>query len=143
MISPYHYSEFVLPYLKRFMNEIKKTDAYIYIHTCGFINDRLEMMAQSGTDGIECMDPPPVGDTYLKDAKKRVGGKVFLKGNIDAVNILWQGTDEQIISAVKKCIDDASSGGGYIVSTACSIPVKVSAHSIKLMVKTAREYGKY
>ena len=42
------------------------------------------------------MDPPPLGNTELKDAKARVGDKLFLKGNMDSVNVLLQATPESL-----------------------------------------------
>ncbi len=60
----------------------------VYIHTCGDIGDRLELMADTGIDGIDTLDPPPLGSVDLDDAKRRVGDRVFFKGNIDPVNTL-------------------------------------------------------
>lgn len=34
-------------------------------HTCGAIGDRLELMAETGTDGIDTLDPPPLGTVDL------------------------------------------------------------------------------
>ena len=144
-ISREHYSEFVLPYEKEVVSRIHsyKPGIPVYTHTCGFIGDRLELMMATGLDGIECMDPPPLGDTFLSDAKNRVGDKLFLKGNMDSVNVLLSATTESIEGYVAEMISDGAYGGGYILSTACSIAPGVALEIIKLLVLLAKKYGTY
>ena len=60
----------------------------IYTHTCGEIGDRLQLMVETGIDGIDTLDPPPLGSIDLEEAKKQIGERVFFKGNIDPVNTL-------------------------------------------------------
>jgi hypothetical protein len=142
-ISPNTYKEFVLPSVKKLVEAIKPLNAFTYLHTCGFISDRLETIAESGVDGIECMDPPPLGNVELSDAKKRVGNKVFLKGNIDSVNVLLRGSDEEVKKAILKCLNDGMSGGGYILSTACSVAPLVPPERVKRLSELAEQFGKY
>ena len=130
-ISPDQYREFVLPYERLIIDGIKaKYDVPIYTHTCGSIGDRLELIAATGTDGIDTLDPPPLGNVSLADAKKRIGDKLFLKGNIDPVNTVLLGTPEQVAEQASRCMQAAASGGGYILSTACAIPPYAPAANI-------------
>lgn len=87
-LSRNFYKEFVLPYESQIAKAIREKGKQVYIHTCGSIGDRLELIAESDTGGLECLDPPPIGDCDLEDAKKRLGKKCFIKGNIDSVNTL-------------------------------------------------------
>jgi hypothetical protein len=122
-ISPAQYREFVLPYEKRVIDAIHSTrDIPVYTHTCGAIGDRLELMAESGTNGIDTLDPPPLGTVDLADARRRTLGRVFLKGNIDPVNTVLLGTREDVVTAVRERLSIAGRGGGYILSTACAVP---------------------
>lgn len=143
-ISPAHYKEFVLPYEKIVIERIKKKyDIPVYTHTCGKIGDRLELMAETGTDGIDTLDPPPLGNVDLKDAKRRVGGRLFLKGNIDPVNTIHHGTPEKVLEDAKKCIEAASKGGGYILSTACSVPPSSPPENIIMLYEAVERFGRY
>jgi hypothetical protein len=122
-ISAKHYRNFVLPFESRVIQGIKAAyDIPVYTHTCGRIGDRLELMAQTGTDGIDTLDPPPLGNVELADAKQRIGKRQFIKGNLDPVNILLNGTPGQVLENALHCIAAGSPGGGYILSSACSIP---------------------
>jgi len=142
-ISPEVYQNLVFPSVKKISAAIKSEGARAYLHTCGHISDRLEWMAESGIDGIECMDPPPLGNVELKDAKTRVGNQIFLKGNIDSVNILLRGSAEDVEAAVRNCLSAAMERGGYILSTACSVAPAVPPERVKLLAELVDRYGRY
>ena len=130
-ISPNQYEEFVLPFERMVIAGIKaKHDIPIYTHTCGSIGDRLALMAETGTDGIDTLDPPPLGNVELVDAKEQIGKRLFLKGNVDPVNVILLGTPDQVLEESKRCIKVASAGSGYILSSACSIPPQASPDKI-------------
>lgn len=142
-ISPDFYREFVLPYESQIIKVIKAKGKHVYIHTCGAINDRLEMMIESGTSGLECLDPKPLGDVDLIDAKKRLGDKVFIKGNIDSVNTLLFGDEKKVVNDIKEVIEIGKSGGGFILSTACSIAPMVKRENVQLLRELADNFGVY
>ena len=139
------YRRFVMPFESEVVRELHQyaSDIPVYLHTCGSIGDRLELMAQSGIDGLECMDPPPLGNVELADAKKRVGGKLFLKGNMDSVNVLLNATPESLEEYVKTMLRDGAPGGGYILSSACSVAPGVKPEILKMLVPLAEMYGRY
>ena len=104
-----------------------------YVHTCGFLDDRLEIVAENGFDGIECLDPFPLGDVDLADAKRRIGQRCFIKGNIDSVNTLLFKTRQEVIAdAVSRC-KIAGFNGGYILSTSCSIAPHVPPENVEAL----------
>lgn len=142
-ISPEHYSEFVLPYEKEIISRIRAKGKHSYIHTCGHIDDRLELMRDSGTSGLECLDPEPVGNVDLANAFERVGDQLFIKGNIDSVNSLLYADDAKAEADIIKIIETGKKGRGFILSTACSIAPKVTAERIQMLYKLVTEHGIY
>lgn len=122
-ISPDHYRRFVLPYERRAIDAFRSAfpDVPVYTHTCGAIGDRLELLEATGTDGIDTLDPPPLGNVELADAKRRVGGRLFIKGNMDPVNTLLRSTPDQVRADALHRLGVAAPGGGYILSSACSV----------------------
>lgn len=143
-ISPQQYREFVLPYEKMLIEGIKaKYNLPVYTHTCGKIGDRLELMAETGTNGIDTLDPPPLGNVELAEAKMRVGSRLFLKGNIDPVNVVLNGTRQKVFEEAKKCLQAAKEGGGYILSTACSVPPHAPPENIMGLYEAVEQYGYY
>jgi hypothetical protein len=145
LISRGYYSEFVLPYERMIIEAVKSRHAgtKIYTHTCGAIGDRLDLMLDTGTEGIDTLDPPPLGTVELEDAVPQLKGKAFIKGNIDAVDTLLFGDEEKVRSAVLGRLDAAMEGGGYILSTACSVPPRARPELIEYMSEVAIENGNY
>lgn len=143
-ISPDQYREFVLAYERRVIEAIKaEYDIPVYTHTCGSIGDRLELLAATGTNGIDTLDPPPLGNVELSDAKTRVGGNLFLKGNIDPVNTILLGSPEEVLAQATQCIKAAAPAGGYILSSACSIPPYAASANLEKLYEAAEKYGYY
>ncbi|MBU0473197.1 MAG: hypothetical protein KKF62_03425 [Bacteroidetes bacterium] len=134
-ISPHDYKKFVLPFESEIAKSVRQKGVHIYTHTCGAIGDRLESLFDSGISGIECLDPPPLGNVLLENAKERIGKRGFIKGNIDSVNTLLNGSEDDIIKDVQNRIKIGSKDGGFILSTACSIAPEVKREKIQLLRK--------
>jgi uroporphyrinogen decarboxylase len=121
-LSLEHYRRFVLPFEKSIALRVhRETEAPIYVHTCGSIGDRIGAMTEVGYDGIDTMDPPPLGNTDIGRVKREFGDRLFLKGNLDPVNLLLKGSEDEIRKRATELIETAGKEGGYILSTACSV----------------------
>lgn len=142
-ISPKMYNELVVPYEHRLTDAVKAEGLPVYTHTCGKIGDRLELMADTGTLGIDTLDPPPLGNVELADAKRIVGERLFLKGNMNSVALLDYTTKEQVIAEASERIRIGKPGSGYILSSACSIAPHVEPWKIELFTPLAEELGRY
>ncbi len=142
-LSPKFYEEFVLPYETQIAKAIREKGKHVYIHTCGSIGDRLELIAESYTSGLECLDPPPIGDCDLADAKQRLGKRCFIKGNIDSVNMLLQKSIIEIKADAKQRLEIGMPGSGFILSTACSIAPGVPKENILALYEAVEEWGRY
>ena len=92
---------------------------------------------------METLTPPPVGDIDLAEAKQMIGDRVCLKGNIDIVYVIKNGTPDMVRSSVRKAIEDAASGGGFILSTSDSIRDASPRENVLAYFQTARESGVY
>ncbi len=142
-ISPLFYREFVLPFEARLARATRDAGVPAYVHTCGAIHDRLEMMVEAGFAGLECLDPPPLGNVELADAKKRLAGKAFIKGNIDPVNVLLAGPAETVRRDAFARLETGKPGGGYILSTACSIAPRTRKENVEVLAEAAADRGGY
>ena len=144
LLSREHYAEFVLPYEKKVITDFNQEfDIPIYTHTCGSIGDRLDLMLETQTNGIDTLDPPPLGTVDLAEAKIFLDGKAFIKGNIDPVNTLLLGSLDQIKNDVEWRINVGKKNGGYILSSACSIAPKTPPENILLLSELVKLWGKY
>lgn len=137
------YRAYVVPFERRVTDAVRATGTPVYTHTCGCIGDRLDLMLQTGTQGIDTLDPPPLGNTDLAAAKAQVGDRLFLKGNMDPVVLLNARTPDEVIAHAADRIRAGMPGGGYILSTACSVPPRVEPWKLELLTPLAEEAGRY
>ncbi|HUV12277.1 MAG TPA: uroporphyrinogen decarboxylase family protein [Acidobacteriota bacterium] len=143
-ISREHYREFVLPCERSLVEELRKHfTGPVYTHTCGSIGDRLDLMLMTGTDGIDTLDPPPLGTVDLEEAKTILQGKAFIKGNIDPVNTLLNGSRDDVKRDARYRLTVGKPGGGYILSTACSVAPKTPPENIEALYESVSAYGSY
>jgi len=142
-ISPRFYREFVMPYEGRVAASVREMGVPAYVHTCGAVNDRLEMMVEAGFSGIECLDPPPLGNVELAEAKRRVGEHAFIKGNIDPVHVLLGKSLREVRRDAASRLEVGKPGGSYILSTACSIAPRTPPENIQALAEAAEEFGTY
>ena len=144
LISRQYYTEFVLPYERKVIRGIREAfDGPVYTHTCGAIGDRLDLMMETGTNGIDTLDPPPLGTVDLEDARRILAGRSFIKGNMDPVNTILKGTAEAVYEDALRRIAIAAPGGGYILSSACSVSPYAPPANIMKLLQAAEEHGKY
>ena len=79
----------------------------------------------------------------LEDAVRQLKGKAFIKGNLDPVNTLLRGDRDRVREAVRHRFKVAKPGGGYILSTACSVAPSTDPELLELMTRLAIEEGAY
>jgi hypothetical protein len=137
------YQEFVVPYEQRVTAAVKVAGGMIYTHTCGRIGDRLDLMEMTGTQGVDTLDPPPLGNGDLATAKRDFGQRLFFKGNMNSVAILNYKTAEEVIAEASSRIEIGRPGAGYILSTACSVAPRVEPWKIELLTPLAETIGRY
>jgi uroporphyrinogen-III decarboxylase len=100
-------------------------------------------MADTHIDGLDTMDPPPLGDADLGTVKREVGRKMFLKGNMNSVKLLAARSEAEVIAEARRCLVAAADGGGYILSTACSVAPRVEPWKLEMLVPLAEASGRY
>jgi len=139
-LPPKLFKEIELPYLRRVVNEAKRRGVPVLKHSDGNLYPILDDMVNAGISGLHPMEP---GAMDIGDVKKRYGDKLFLMGNVDCRYVLPYGSEEDVRRDVRRCIDAAAEGGGYILSSSNSIHANCKVENIFTMVDEARKYGKY
>ena len=117
VISPRIFDEFVAPYDAPLTELAHAAGQRVVYHTCGGMMPFLERIADMGVDAMETFTPRDMGgDTNLKEAKRRIGGRVCMIGGFDQLHFFTNCTAEETRREVRRCFDDAGGGGGFILS---------------------------
>ena len=142
-ISPGLYRDLIAPAQAVLVQAANEGRVPSYCHTCGAIGDRLEMIIDTGFNGLECLDPPPLGNVELADAVRRIGRRAFIKGNIDPVHTLLRGTPAQVEADVIRRLETGMTARGFILSTACAVAPDTPAENLMLLRELVEKYGRY
>ncbi len=134
------YCDFIQPYEARIAAAVKAEGAAVYTHTCGAIGDRLDLLCGAGVTGIECLDPPPLGDVDINEAVEMLRDKIFIKGNVDPVNTLLRGDSRKIDEDIGRILAAAENMKGFILSSACSVAPPTPPDNLKRMVELCRKF---
>ena len=141
MMSPKHFKEFILPGLKRCVDAAHEAGAYVVKHTDGNIMGIIDMIIDTGIDGLNPLEPQAGMDIGL--VKEKYGDRIALVGNIDCGYILSQAPVEEVRKVTRETIEIAKPGGGYCLSSSNSIHSSVKPENLLAMVETLRECGGY
>jgi len=108
-VGPSHFEEFVFPYLQQVCEEFPA--AVKIFHICE--KNISHVLSRLGDLGIDVL----YFAADLSAVKEAIGNRVSLMGNISAIDLIRQGTPEQIIEECRRCVRIAADEeGGYILA---------------------------
>jgi uroporphyrinogen-III decarboxylase len=141
-LDPSYFRELVVDYDKELVKLVHQHSHLASMHCHGKVSELLESMAEIGFDGLHPIEPPPSGDVDIAEAKRRIGGKVCLIGNLQLDDLVRCG-EKELEWKCKEVISKAAPGGGYILEpTATPLPDTPIKNLISF-VKAGRKYGTY
>ncbi|MEM2904551.1 MAG: uroporphyrinogen decarboxylase family protein [Candidatus Bathyarchaeia archaeon] len=132
MLSPQLFESLVLPHYRAVYDAFPKIGHEL--HCDGALNHLLELLVECGVRVLVNFDPT----LDLREAKKRIGDKACLLGNVPPFTVLRE-SPNQIAETCRRKVEEASAGGGYILSTGGETVRHTPWENILAMIKTAKE----
>jgi uroporphyrinogen decarboxylase len=143
LISPQLYREMLKPAHRRLNSFIKeRTQANIYLHSCGSIADVLDDLIDAGVEVINPVQPR-AKDMDSSSLKAHFGARVVFHGGVDEQYALPHGSTEEVREEAARRIEAFAPGGGYIFAPAHNIQDDVPPENVVTMFQTALEVGSY
>ncbi|MGQ9632547.1 MAG: uroporphyrinogen decarboxylase family protein [bacterium] len=146
MTHPEAFDYLILKYDSKLIDLIHQYGCYAIVHHHGTIDPLLEKIASMKPDALHTIEAPPIGDCELADAKRRIGDRVCLIGNIQYgdLNIC---SEDEIEEMVRRAIEDAKDGGRYILSPTAgpyetAITKRTSDNYIRF-IEAGLKHGRY
>jgi uroporphyrinogen-III decarboxylase len=138
--SPRVLDEFFGPSLRRITEAAHQRGLKIIIHSCGNVNQLLDLFVDWGFDGVHSLEPTAGLD--LAEVKKRVGGRMCIFGNLDIAHVMSDGTRQEVEEAVKTALRAAAQDGGFIMAMTNSHNA-VKVENTRWMIEFTHRYGTY
>jgi uroporphyrinogen-III decarboxylase len=146
-MPPAMFRRFVVPHVTEMTRLIHARGAKVRLHCHGKMAQVLDMILETGCDGINPCEPPPDGDIELDEVKRRCQARgVSVWGNIE-IKLLEQAAPGQVRAEVHKITDQAKAGGGFVLMpTAAPISLELSPRTeanYKALIDAGIEFGTY
>lgn len=140
LIGPKQFREFALPYLKELIKEITSlAGAAPSLHVCGNTARIWTDMADSGAGTLSLDD-----EIDLADARRAVGDRVALVGNIRPTATMVMGTPDDVRRNALQCLQKGvGNPKGYILGLGCALPINTPTDNIHALIAAAREFGRW
>ena len=139
VVHPRLFRRMVTPYDQHIVGIIHSSGGIANYHTHGKLKDVLDDLAEIGVDVMSPIESGLQGDVTLAEVKARVGDRICLKGNLDDMAFLAVAPERKVRAAAEHCIEQAATGGGYILSgTDAGIYSPAWFKSFMVMAEVAR-----
>jgi uroporphyrinogen decarboxylase len=142
-ISPEIYRKFIKPCHKKLYSFIRsKTDAKIWMHSCGSIYDIIPDLIEVG---VEVLNPVQCSamNMELSKLKKEFGKDIsFWGGGFNVQKIPFMSVEE-IRESIKNVMYTMAPGGGFVFSGTHNILPETKGESIYEAYMTAKKYRDY
>lgn len=146
LMSPRRFAELVVRYDQPIIELAHAHGCLLYVHCHGFLNAVLGHFVDMGVDILHPIEAPPMGDISLAEAKRRVGGRICLSGNIQIGDVMDL-EREQIVALTRQAIEEAAAGGGFVLTLTATPFERVlsdrTRDNLLALIDTALEGGRY
>jgi len=142
MISPRMFRRFVVPHLKRIVDECHQHGVPFVKHLDGNTKLHLPILVDEvGIDAYHSIEPS--AGMEIGWVKKEFGDRLTVIGNIDCGGVMVNGTPETIRQQVREIIRVASLGGGHIFATSNAMTDDTPVENMWAMFRAVEEFGQY
>ncbi|MDR1194447.1 MAG: uroporphyrinogen decarboxylase family protein [Peptococcaceae bacterium] len=139
VVSKQQFEEFTMPHLRDLVEGIKARTGFMpSLHICGKTKPIWEHLVTLGFLSFSvdnCED--------LAEVKAKVGDRMSISGNVPPVDVLRNGTIDEVIDSVRICLQKASdSPMGYMLAAGCQVPLGTPRENLYAYIYAARKYGR-
>jgi hypothetical protein len=117
-ISPKIYEKYNMPSQRSFIEACHRHGKKGILHMCGHVYDLLEIIKETGTDGIHALTPPPTGDCHWEKALDVLGDDLIIMGVLTP-DIFHQYPLDEIGPAIDKQVTPRVRESNFILMPCC------------------------
>jgi len=140
MVSPKHTARFLTPATKKQTELGHSLGVPVFKHTDGNLWKIIQLLVDTGIDGLHPIDPMAGMDLAEVRAKYP---NLCLMGNVNCGATLSWKSPEEVRQEVRECIKSAGYGGRYICMSSNTIHSGVKPENYVAMINAIREFGNY
>jgi len=142
MISPTTFRELALPYTRRLVEAIRLLGMKSVYYYCGDPNDRWDELLSIGADALALEESKKRFQIGIEEVVGRVQGRSAVLGNLDAIGVLQNGSEEELKVAISRQLAAGRHNDGrFIMSLGSPVTPETPAERVRLYCDLVRELG--
>lgn len=136
-MGPRLWRRFILPGLKRMYSAVHQAGKFVFIHSCGDVDELFDDLIEAG---VNCFNPfqPEVMD--VDGLLQKYRGRLAFHGGLSTQRTLPYGTVAEVIAESRKLLA-AGRSGGYIFAPAHDVVGDVPLENMLAFIQVAQEQG--
>ena len=135
LMGPELWTEFIKPRIRQMYSAVKKKGKYVFIHSCGKVEEVFPDLIECGVDVFNPFQPEVI-DVFK--AKKKYGRLLSFYGGISTQKTLPFATVSQTKEEVLRLVNEVGTDGGYIAAPAHAIPTDAKPENIAVMIEVLK-----
>jgi uroporphyrinogen decarboxylase len=139
IIRPKDFYNYVFPHYEEFGRICRDHSLLFFFHSDGVLWELIDDLIGFGVDALHPIDPTCMD---IEDAKKRVGDRLCVMGNISN-DLLMTGTPDEVAYLTKQRLKTLGPGGGYCLGSGNSVPSWAKIENYRAMIETGLQFGRY
>jgi uroporphyrinogen-III decarboxylase len=136
-LGPAAFEALIQPFDTPLCRIMRRYGAVAYYHNHGPIMRWLEPIRELGVDALDPLEAPPWGDCDLREARRRIGDRVCLVGNLDDMEVLEQWDADAVKELGRRRIEEAGTTGFILGGTASGTYTERAARNFIALVEVA------
>lgn len=136
------FKEIIAPILKKFSEILHNEGKSVALHSCGLLNDLIEIINDINIDILESVTPFPTGNITMVDLRKRLNKDTIILGGIDPNTIVSDNKDH-LKAYVKELLLNMKPAGNFILANGDALPANTPIENLVLIHDLVEQYGYY
>ena len=137
MNSPRLFSEYMIPYYNKRVDQLHRKGKFCHIHMDGALKPLLPLLKETHFDGIEAATPLPQGDVTLEEIKEGLGNKILLDG-IPAVCFLPDRPLEELEACATRVLELFSPN--LILGVSDEVPPPADIERVRIVTEIVERF---
>ena len=134
------FMEFVLPYDRELVSEVRRLGMKSVYYPCGDMTGRLEqVIVEIHPDSLSLEESKKGFKVDIAKLDDTVAGRLCIFGNLDSIRILQDGTRDELRKEVRRQLDIGRRHGRFVMSIGSPVTPKTSVSRVREYIDLVRE----
>ncbi|MCK4284435.1 MAG: hypothetical protein KAX44_08975 [Candidatus Brocadiae bacterium] len=142
MISPAAFEALNLPVLNELVGEIRRAGMRSIYYYCGNPTDRWDLLLAAGADALALEESKKGFVCDIEEAARRARGRCVLLGNLDAMDLLPNASEQDLRSEIARQVRAGRHNGSrFITSIGSPVTPETPVERVRRYCDLSRELG--